>query len=111
MAARASNQLPKPLYFKVLQLVPLSKTVTRHHQRRVIGILKIALFRDHHRNDGLNIAAFCMRQLLAAGVLTAAVAQELLLDVATLNGYVAKDGVWAALATIRSGMATSEPGP
>jgi Bifunctional DNA primase/polymerase, N-terminal len=97
-----SGELPKPLYRKVLQLVPLSDQITRHHQRRVIGILNIAPQRTSHRNDGLNIAAFCMRELVP--LISRAIAEELLLDVAFLNGYVDKDGVMAAKATIKSGV-------
>jgi hypothetical protein len=104
----SNGELPKRLYAKLLELVPLSETVTRQSQRRVAGILGIALEREHHRNDGLNIAAFCMRELIEGGVLRPSVAAELLLDVATLNGYVAKDGERAALATIQSGLGSGE---
>jgi hypothetical protein len=103
-----NGELPKRLYAKLLDLVPLSEMVTRQSQRRVARILGIALEREHHRNDGLNIAAFCMRELIEGGVLAPTVAQELLLDVATLNGYVAKDGERAALATIQSGLGSGE---
>ena len=100
----ATAELPKPLYLKVLRLVPLSAVVTRHHQRRVIGILNIALQRRDHRNDGLNIAGFCMRELVRDGVISRGTAEELLIEVAILNGYAAKDGLKAAQATIRSGL-------
>jgi len=78
--------------------------VTRHHQRRVIGILNIALQRQDHRNDGLNIAGFCMRELIRNGIISSPAAEELLIEVAILNGYAAKDGLKAAQATIRSGL-------
>ena len=100
----ATAQLPKPLYLKVLRLVPLSAVVTRHHQRRVIGILNIALQRQHHRNDGLNIAGFCMRELIRNGIISSPAAEELLIEVAILNGYAAKDGFIAVEKTIRSGL-------
>ena len=100
----ATAELPKPLYLKVLRLVPLSAAVTRHHQRRVIGILNIALQRQDHRNDGLNIAGFCMRELIRNGIISSPAAEELLIEVAILNGYAAKDGLKAAQATIRSGL-------
>jgi hypothetical protein len=103
-----TKELPKPLYLKVLRLVRLSDRLTRHHQRRVIGILKIALQRQDYRNDGLNIAAFCLRELIRDGILSPQAAHELLLDVATLNGYIAKDGIVVADATIRSGLAPLE---
>jgi Bifunctional DNA primase/polymerase, N-terminal len=97
-------ELPKPLYLKVHRLVPLSAVVTRHHQRRVIGILNIALQRQDHRNDGLNIAGFCMRELIRNGIISSPAAEELLIEVAILNGYAAKDGFIAAEKTIRSGL-------
>src|SRR6516164_4711761 len=100
----ATAELPKPLYLKVLRLVPLSAAVTRHHQRRVIGILNIALQRQDHRNDGLNIAGLCMRELIRNGIISSPAAEELLIEVAILNGYAAKDGLKAAQATIRSGL-------
>lgn len=100
----ATAELPKPLYLKVLRLVPLSAVVTRHHQRRVIGILNIALQRWDHRNDGLNIAGFCMRELIRNGIISSPAAEELLIEVAILNGYAAKDGFTAVEKTIRSGL-------
>jgi Bifunctional DNA primase/polymerase, N-terminal len=100
----ATAELPKPLYLKVLRLVPLSAVVTRHHQRRVIGILNIALQRRDHRNDGLNIAGFCMRELIRNGVISSPAAEELLIEVAMLNGYAAKDGLVTAEKTVRSGL-------
>ena len=100
----ATTELPKPLYLKVLRLVPLSTVVTRHHQRRVIGILNIALQRQHHRNDGLNIAGFCMRELVRDGIISSVAAEELLIEVAILNGYAAKDGLITAEKTVRSGL-------
>ena len=100
----ATAELPKDLYRKILRLVPLGPVVTRHHQRRVIGILNIALQRRDHRNDGLNIAAFCLRELIRDGVISPTAAEQLLIEVAMLNGYAAKNGLGAAQATIRSGL-------
>jgi len=70
----------------------------------VIGILNIALQRQHHRNDGLNIAGFCMRELIRNGILSSPAAEELLIEVAILNGYAAKDGFTAVEKTVRSGL-------
>src|SRR5262249_31347505 len=99
-----AGEIPKPLYLAVKKRVPLSKVVTRHHQRRIIGILSILTRRSDHRNDGLNIAAFCLRELVNDGTLARDVAGALLFDAATVCGYVAKDGERAALATINSGL-------
>jgi hypothetical protein len=105
------GEISKPLYFAVKRRVPLSATVTRHHQRRVIGILSIVTRRTSYRNDGLNIAAFSFRELIEAGIVSRDVAEGLLLDAATVCGYVAKDGVAAAIATIRSGLGSTIGGP
>ena len=105
------REIPKPLYFAIKQRVPLSATVTRHHQRRVIGILSIVTRRTSYRNDGLNIAAFRFRELIDAGIVSRDLAEGLLLDAATVCGYVAKDGVAAAIATIRSGLGSTIGGP
>jgi len=94
------RELPRDLYFKLIRLVPRSP----HHQRRVRGILNIALQRRDHRNDGLNIAAFCLRELVQERIVSRTAAEELLLDVAGLNCYIAKDGLEAAWVTIQSGL-------
>jgi hypothetical protein len=103
------GEIPKSLYFAIRDRVPLSATVTRHHQRRVAGILSIVTRRTELRNDGLNIAAYCLRELIGQGVVTYDVAEDLLLEAATECGYVAKDGVGTALVTIRSGLGLSRP--
>jgi Bifunctional DNA primase/polymerase, N-terminal len=102
------NDLPKPLYTKLLCLVPLSVT-NRRGQRRVRGILLTALWWQHkgltqcngaHRNEGLFWATNRLREL---GFVDRAVAVELLIDVVKLNGYLAKDGLEAVERTIESG--------
>lgn len=110
-AVTGTSFVPKALYLKVLRLVPVTSTVKPRDQRRVLGLLRMVVQREHHRNNGLNIAAFCMRELIGAGVVTREAAETLLLDAATLNGYVAKDGDRAALATIRSGLGPLISGP
>jgi hypothetical protein len=110
MVGAGTGRIPKPLYLEVLRLVPLSDTVTRHHQRRVIGILSIVTTRCEYRNDGLNIAAYCFRELIP-GVVSHAVAERLLFGAAQVCGYVAKDGDRAAMATIRSGLGSDIGGP
>jgi Bifunctional DNA primase/polymerase, N-terminal len=105
--AGTDRRVPKALYFKVLDLVPLSATVTGRDQRRVLGILRMVTQQRQNRNGALNVAAFCFRELIGSGVVSRAAAECLLLDAATLNGYVAKDGLAAATATIRSGLGPS----
>jgi Bifunctional DNA primase/polymerase, N-terminal len=99
----ATSEVPKPLYFEVLRLVPLSDKVTLHHRRRVIGILKIVTQRHEGRNGALNVAAFCFRELVPE-IVSRDAAERLLFSAARMNGYVAKDGERAAMATIRSGL-------
>jgi hypothetical protein len=124
-----AGEVPKALYFKVLDLVPIStaknlnilntrvdalpsQRVTCRHQRYVLSILRALMEKRENRNKALNDAAFCFRPLIAAGVLTYPAAASLLIDAATLNGYVAKDGRRAAILTIRSGLgAANRRGP
>jgi Bifunctional DNA primase/polymerase, N-terminal len=111
MTGVVAERIPKPLYFEVLRLVSLSDTVTRHHQRRVIGILSTVTTRREYRNNALNVAAFCFRELIEAGVVSRAAAESLLLGAAEVCGYIAKDGDAAAMATIRSGLGSAIGGP
>jgi hypothetical protein len=107
LVARAERRLPKALYYKLVQLVPVGGNVTGHDQRRARGALSMLIEKcaGEGRNAALNWSAFVVfRELIAAGVVTRAAAESLLLDAAMLNGYVAKDGAVAALATIRSGL-------
>jgi Bifunctional DNA primase/polymerase, N-terminal len=104
MTGVGAGEIPKPLYLEVLRLVPLSATVTRHHRRRVIGILRDHVLTGHeHRNDGLYIGSCCLRELVPE-IVSRDAAIRLLFGAAQLNGYVAKDGDRAAMATIRSGL-------
>jgi hypothetical protein len=98
------TELPKPLYFKVLDLVPRSTKVTAHHQRRVIGLLRTLVQVHELRNNALNSISFAFRELIAAEIISVEAATALLFDAATINGYVAKDSAAAAMATIRSGL-------
>jgi hypothetical protein len=102
-----ADWLPRELYYKLLRLVPISDRVTHHHQRRVSGILNIALRKQKRRNEALYIAGLCLRELIHDGIVSMIAAEQLLFDVAVLNGYIAKDGVEAARATIRSGLGAS----
>jgi hypothetical protein len=112
MAGQGRGQeIPKQLYFEVLRLAPLSASVTRRHQRRVIGILSTVTTKRELRNNALNTAAFWFRELIEAGVVSRDVAARLLFRAAELCGYVAKDGPNAAMATIRSGLGSNIGGP
>ena len=63
------------------------------------------------RNQQLNTSAFSMGQLIGAGVLDRALAEQRLFDAATANGYVEKDGASATRASIRSGLSAGERQP
>lgn len=56
------------------------------------------------RNPALNDAAFAMGTLVGAGWIERAEVERALLDARQRNGYAAKDGEHAALATLRSGL-------
>jgi hypothetical protein len=100
-----TNHLPRNLYFRILQLVS-----HRHDQRRVRGILSVVVHAvEGTRNTRLNWAAYSMRELIEAGVITRPSAEALLLQAA--EGYAAADGVSAALATIQSGLGSATRGP
>jgi hypothetical protein len=102
MAGNGNGALPKPLYFEVLRLVPLSVSVTRRHQRWVIRILSDVTKLTEGRNHALNCAGFAFRPLLR--FVPPETAERLLFSAAQWCGYVAKDGEHAALKTIRSGL-------
>ena len=45
------RELPKPLYFQLCRLMPVGGKVTRHHQRRVRGILhSMVIEKREYRN-------------------------------------------------------------
>jgi Bifunctional DNA primase/polymerase, N-terminal len=107
LVARAERRLPKPLYYKLVRLMPVGGNVTAHDQRRARGALSMLIEKcaGEGRNAALNWSAFVVfRELIASGVVTRAAAESLLLDAATLNGYVAKDGEAATRRTIQSGL-------
>ena len=56
------------------------------------------------RNEQLNRAAFVLGTFVGAGTLDRRTVEHHLLQASEANGYVAKDGVAAALATVRSGL-------
>jgi hypothetical protein len=95
------QELPRALYFKMCELMPRSSGRDR---RRVRELLNIVVQKRAKRNDTLNRIAFLFRELISAGVITRTAAESLLIEAARLNGYVAKDGLVAAIATIRSGL-------
>jgi hypothetical protein len=99
--SQADCELPKPLYLKVLELMPGSRGRNR---RRVLGLLRTLVQKTENRNHALNTIGFSFRELIDAGVITRDAVESLLIDAATLNGYIAKDGLCAAIATIRSGL-------
>ena len=107
LVASPERRLPKPLYYELVRLVPVGGNVTAHDQRRARGALSMLIEKcaGEGRNAALNWSAFVVfRELIASDVVTRAAAESLLFDAATMNGYVAKDGEAATLATIRSGL-------
>jgi hypothetical protein len=105
--SQADRELPKPLYFKVLDLMP---DASGRDRRRVAGLLNVLVRKCENRNDALNSIGFSFRELISTGVIDRSAAESLLIDAATLNGYIAKDGLCAAIATIRSGLGPVDHG-
>jgi hypothetical protein len=96
----ANDQLPKPLYLKVCELMPDSRGIDR---RRVIGALRdLVQLRDGRNKALLKTASFFRDVLVSTGVIDSAVAKELLFMAAQANGYVEKCGKDFALRTIKS---------
>jgi hypothetical protein len=104
------QEVPKVLYFKVCDLM---KGASGHNRRRVLGLLRTVTEKRKYRNQALNDMAFNFRELISAGVITRDAVESLLIEAATLNGYVAKDGLADAVKTIRSGLdhQAQEPHP
>jgi Bifunctional DNA primase/polymerase, N-terminal len=99
---RNDYEIPRPLYLKVCRL---TRGVRGTDKRRVIGLLRdMVVQKSENQNDWLNIAAFCFREIISSDIVTSTDAEGLLLDAATISGYVARDGFDAALRTIRSGL-------
>jgi hypothetical protein len=101
------KEIPKPLYNELLRLMPLSDKVTRHDLRRARGILWIITSKRKDRNEALHDASCMFRELIYIDAATRAVAERLLFRAAELSGYVAKDGIAATMATIRSGLGSA----
>jgi hypothetical protein len=87
------RELPKALYFRVRELVPLSDIVTRHHWRRVEGMLRCVVYGDEgNHNAVLNWAAYYIaHDLIPVGILTRENAETLLTQAA--SGYAKRDGM------------------
>ena len=77
--------------------------------RRLEGLVDFLrdLYEGDHRNRWLYWAACRCAEMIVAGDLETAAAERLLLRAAEDNGHVAKHGVPATLATIRSGLRTA----
>ena len=93
--------VPKQLHARIIELMPGARPI---HQRRVRGILRVLVQTRQLRNEALRDAAIQFRELIDAGIIPRADAEQLLFMAAEINGYVAKDGVGDAWRTIRSGL-------
>jgi hypothetical protein len=96
-------ELPRDLYFRVKELVPLSDAVTKSHRRRVEGMLKCVVYGEEgNSNAVLNWAAYWIARDLIPDVVTRENAEILLREAA--GGYAKRDGMRAAWGTIQSGL-------
>jgi hypothetical protein len=93
--------VPKRLHSKIIELMLGGRPL---HQRRVRGILRVLVQTHSLRNEALRDAAIQFGELIAAGIITRADAEQLLIMAAEINGYVAKDGEGDAWTTIHSGL-------
>jgi hypothetical protein len=99
--AKATHELPKPLYFRMCQLMSGSRGL---HQRRAKGLLSTLIEQRENRNHALNTLGFPFRELIEAGAISWDGAKELLIEAARLNGYIAKRGPAKAIRTIHSAL-------
>jgi hypothetical protein len=93
--------VPKPLHAKIVELMHGARPL---HQRRVRGILRVLVQTCRLRNEALRDAAIQFGDLINAGIIPRADAEELLFMAAQMNRYVAKDGEGEVWTTIRSGL-------
>jgi Bifunctional DNA primase/polymerase, N-terminal len=103
--AGADPQVPKPVYLKVLRLMPKASP---RAQRRARALYNLLAGKCRERNDALNFVAYQFRELIAARAIEAEGACELLVMASRANGYFAKDGEEAVRMTIMSGLGMSE---
>jgi putative DNA primase/helicase len=75
------------------------------------GEIKILLGTTKGRNDALNVAAVRLGGLVGAGVLSESMVSSALEQAAHGNGYVQKDGLGSARATIQSGLEAGRHSP
>jgi hypothetical protein len=99
--------VPEPLYSKIIKSTRGSPGV---HQRRVRGILRPLVEARDGRNKALYKAALQFCELIPAGVIARADAEELLFTASVINGYVGKWDADHAKRTIESGLKSLETG-
>jgi hypothetical protein len=97
----ADRFVPKKLHAKIIELMFGARPL---YQRRVRGILRVLVQTHTLRNEALRDAAIQFGELINAGIIPRADAEELLIMAAQINGYVAKDGEGDAWTTIHSGL-------
>jgi bifunctional DNA primase/polymerase-like protein len=101
----ATAELPKPLYLAIARCKPPNP----HEKRRVAGIIRDLIDCKSFRNNRLNSSGFALREFKLW--VPRGVAVDLLKAASDLNGYTAKDGIAAVMATINSGLGPEEDWP
>ena len=96
---------------KVEAVKAVSGPNTRYVEAAVADELSKLTRVSRGRNNALNDASFALGTFVGAEVLTAGEAEQRLYGAAIANGYVGMDGREAALATIRSGLASGASDP
>jgi hypothetical protein len=93
----AGTEVPKLIYGLILRLM---RGADARSQRRARALYNLVAGKIQGRNDALNFAAYCFREL----PIPREGAAELLMRASKANGYLAKDGEEAVRATIMSGL-------
>jgi hypothetical protein len=97
--AQRYRELPKPLYFRMRELIASSLGRSRAH-----GLLFVLINKTEDRNHALNTLGFPFRELIVADAISWDGAKELLIVGATINGYIQKRGLARAIRTIHSAL-------
>lgn len=106
------DETPAPACRDLVELPHLDNIITNQYVRIAVeNEIAILAKTQAGRNDQLNKSAHALGKLVGAGVLAREEAGRVLEIAAQRNGYVKKDGIRAALATIKSGLDAGEKKP
>jgi Bifunctional DNA primase/polymerase, N-terminal len=84
------EELPKPIYRKLIRVMPLSEVVCRRHHRWAGSILRRLMAHSSGRNGALVRATIEFRPIIEQELISAAAARALLVAACAVNGYLEK---------------------